>query len=247
MRPAVLLAFLGFFSSFAFPEKLKRFEDSFPSTHAHAELPIAPALRLLFLPYFSAYYDLPHYGLLARPYRRVESRKGPVRLAHGRGRDNRSFRFASGYQAVSTQVLGYFVSARSRTAHRLGWDISLSGYSEDFSPKNKNLTLLSGYLTATYIQTPRVLLDFGLGGRSLFGAGSRGGPGILLNLEIFPMRPLILRARGDWALVQNRSLWDILGEASVMLWAFEISAGYRSLRAPGENLSGPRFSFGIWF
>jgi hypothetical protein len=103
-------------------------------------------------------------------------------------------------------------------------------------------------LTYRFVQSERVQMHAGVGGRGLFDRyRTRGGFNVLYSADVFPAKPLVLSAQAELGHLNDAFTTRLRGSVGVQLRHAELFVGYDWLRIGGVDLHGPMAGLRLWF
>lgn len=122
-------------------------------------------------------------------------------------------------------------------------------------PLEDALYLGGTYVGFTAVMQPRVVWRLGLGANYMVdgrtpGEGHReyaAGVGGTTRLDVFPIKPLVISARGDFGTLYKARTWTGRVTAGVLIRGFEVYGGYEVRTVGRVPMYGPVIGLRAWF
>ena len=161
--------------------------------------------------------------------------------------DHYAFTFAPTFQKINPNTDGYGLNLDFRSSHRYGVIYDYIHYAESNTQNTPTLDFYSLYFFITPSESNNVIFDMGLGGIVLSGNDQYLGPSLTLNWTLFPIKPILIKTHASFGGLNWKPIWDLGGEAGIMIGQIEVYLGYRSFVGPVSDLSGPLGGLRFWF
>lgn len=161
-----------------------------------------------------------------------------------------SVRMLASYERHAENLDGRRLRLTLHSNTRLGLEASITRYTEALGAgQYDSLWHYAGLATYTFAVSPRAQFTAGVGARGFrFSAGDRFTHAAFhYAAEFFPVQPMHAWFLGQAGFGPSGSSSELEVGMGVLLYRFELFAGYRRFRIVGVDFSGPELGVAAWF
>lgn len=151
------------------------------------------------------------------------------------------------YRQNRENIEGLTAHFEHRAHSGIGLDISGTQYRETCETGTETLDFYSGHLLLNVIQRKDSVLGLGVGGAILSGLSTHRGTSIKAYLDLYPGKPIVLRAVYTAAIINDRLIEGYEAKALIMFRNYYLMGGYRKLKVFESEIEAPTWGIGCYF